>query len=31
MFNDDIDSENHFVDLNLDFDKNVEIAKIWST
>ena len=31
MFNDDIDSENHFVDLNLDFDKNVEISKIWST
>ena len=31
MFNDDIDSENHFIDLNLDFDKNVEIAKIWST
>ena len=31
MFNDDIDSENNFIDLNLDFDKNVEIAKIWST
>lgn len=31
MFNDDIDSENHFVDLNIDFDKDVEIAKIWST
>lgn len=31
MFNDDIDSENHFMDLNIDFDKSVEISKIWST
>jgi len=31
MFDDNIDSENHFIDLKIDFDKNVEIAKIWST
>jgi hypothetical protein len=31
MFDDDINSDNHFVNLNIDFDKNIEISKIWST
>ena len=31
MFNDDENSENQFVYVNIDFGKDIEILKIWST